>query len=93
MSIASNSNPHSLRNQACSDETAIKLNDCDPAVCAAYDAAMGKWRPQDADARKFGRPRPPQPRLKDFVAANTAATLPTPTSLARMAMTLRKQLN
>lgn len=74
MSIASNSNSRSLRNhsdaQSSPDETAAKLDDCSPAERAAYEAAMSKSRQQDSYARKFSLPRPPQPQLADFVAAN-----------------------
>jgi hypothetical protein len=75
MSVASNSNPRSLRihsdAQASSDNSATKLNDCVPAVRAAYEAAMSNWRQQDAQARRLGLPRPPEPQLADFlVSAN-----------------------
>src|SRR5215472_2095147 len=74
MSTANNSNPRSLRNhseaQACSDSSAAKLNDCAPAVRAAYEAAMGNWQQQVVHARKFGLPRPPEPQLADFIAVN-----------------------
>jgi len=74
MSTANNSNPRSLRNhseaRACPHGSAAKLNDCLPSARAEYEGAMGKWRQQDAHARKFGLPLPPEPQLVDFLEAN-----------------------
>ena len=69
MSIASNYSARSLRNHSEGPDSSA-ANDCPPSVRAEYEGAVGQWRQRDAHARKFSLPRPPEPQLVDFLAAN-----------------------
>ena len=94
MSAASNSNPRSLRNhseaQACSDSSTAKLNDCAPAVRAAYEAAMNGGapandnRPEDVTCSDaHGGTGPAEAFARTQVIDNNVALLSTPKKLNR----------